>query len=529
MASASYSFLDVAALDGVRERFASGDALAILSCDLDEVIWANGPGATLFGYGDIEAAVGAAAQLGMAAKRQIASTRGFPDIGKDRPVQVRMSTGMSSRMVGFLASAITLPDGEAAILLAAPAATGGARSETDIAERAIGGFAGAGHFVAFVNATGSVEAASAGFDALGLTPETLAGLVQKAAAAGGRIVKQMIEGRNGALPAGLARLTETRNLLVVVDEGATGKEQAAPPPVEAPVEPEQTAAEAQDNASAVAQEEQPTGEARPAAHESWYFSEGAAGEKAAVTESGDEPPEHVEVAVTETPDDAAAGAPEAEDADSSATQDDAGEATEEPLPETAGEPPATVADAEDRFAAPVRFVWRTDAEGKFSHISPEFANAVGVEAANIVGRSFEEVSETLGLDPKGEIAGLLARRDTWSGRSVSWPVAGTDLHIPVDLAALPVYDRARAFEGFRGFGVARTGDITVDPKALGLTLGRTAEEPQDEAAAAVDEAGETKADPFQGEVPALSIVPAPGSPLHRQGDPPGRAPPAAGQ
>ena len=62
---ASYSFLDVAALDDVRERFASGDALAILSADLEEVIWANGPGAALFGYADIEAIIGASARLGL--------------------------------------------------------------------------------------------------------------------------------------------------------------------------------------------------------------------------------------------------------------------------------------------------------------------------------------------------------------------------------------------------------------------------------------------------------------------------------
>ncbi len=47
---------------------------------------------------------------------------------------------------------------------------------------------------------------------------------------------------------------------------------------------------------------------------------------------------------------------------------------------------------------------------------------------------------------------------------------GTDLKIPVDLAALPVYGRSRAFEGFRGFGVARTGDAVVDPEAIGMAL-----------------------------------------------------------
>ena len=77
----------------------------------------------------------------------------------------------------------------------------------------------------------------------------------------------------------------------------------------------------------------------------------------------------------------------------------------------------------------------------------------------------------------GEIAGLLDRRDTWSGRSVLWPVAGTDLKIPVDLAALPVYGRSRAFEGFRGFGVARTGDAVVDPEAIGMALVANADLP----------------------------------------------------
>ena len=84
----------------------------------------------------------------------------------------------------------------------------------------------------------------------------------------------------------------------------------------------------------------------------------------------------------------------------------------------------------DRSAAPVRFVWKTDAEGRFNAISEEFAAAVGLPAADVIGRSFREVSQSLGLDADGEIAGLLERRDTWSGRSVLWPVAGTDLQHP---------------------------------------------------------------------------------------------------
>ncbi len=174
MAAASYSFLDVAVLDEVRGRFATGDALVILSADLDEVIWANGPGAALFGHPDIMAAIGAPSKLGIAARRQIAATPGFPAIGRDRAILMRMAAGSSSRAAPFLASGIILPDGEAAILLAAPAATGGGRSDAEIARRAIGGFSEAGHFVAFVDEHGSVEASSDGFCELGIEARTLA-------------------------------------------------------------------------------------------------------------------------------------------------------------------------------------------------------------------------------------------------------------------------------------------------------------------------------------------------------------------
>ena len=73
-------------------------------------------------------------------------------------------------------------------------------------------------------------------------------------------------------------------------------------------------------------------------------------------------------------------------------------------------------------------------------------------------------------DPSGEIADLLERRDTWSGRSVFWPLTGKPLKVPVDLAALPVYDRNRVFEGFRGFGVIRAADAMRDPEKIGLAL-----------------------------------------------------------
>ncbi|THF58944.1 histidine kinase dimerization/phospho-acceptor domain-containing protein [Ollibium composti] len=455
MPSASYSFLDVVVLDAVRGRFAAGDALAILSAGLDDVLWANGPGAAVLGYANIEAAVGAATGLPPVARRQIMATAAYPDIGTDRAIALRLASGMTSRAVNFLASAVTMPDGEKAILLAVPAAHAASRDAAEIAAHAIGGFTEDGQFLAFVDGQGRIEAASEGFAALGITEQTLAGLVTEIAGQADRLLKRRIPAAGGSFPAGFARLCDdpARHLLVVVEE-------PEPASVCAPL-----AAESE----AIPVDSVPTVEDAPAPVEE--------------ERQNSEP-------------------------QAAAADDDV------------GEPPAVEAaeahpEATDRSAAPVRFVWRTDAEGRFSAVSPEFAAAVGEPAAAIIGKRFGDVATAFGLDPSGEIAGLLERRDTWSGRTVLWPVAGTARGVPVDLAALPVYGKGRAFEGFRGFGVARVADARPDPAGRGLSLTESAANatdigPAPETASTPDmppQAGSH--DPFQGEVPALAVEPKP--------------------
>src|SRR5690606_20461825 len=142
-------------------------------------------------------------------------------------------------------------------------------------------------------------------------------------------------------------------------------------------------------------------------------------------------------------------------------------------------------------------------DAAFSSVSEEFVQAVGPDAANVIGRRFRDVAEELEIDPDGEIGQLLERRDTWSGRTVSWPLAGTDLAVPVDLAALPVYDRDRVFEGFRGFGVVRMGEAARDTAARGMRFGGHDE--QDEEIVDVETPAD-RPDPFQGEVPVISIT-----------------------
>ncbi|MEH6720247.1 MAG: ATP-binding protein [Aurantimonas endophytica] len=132
---------------------------------------------------------------------------------------------------------------------------------------------------------------------------------------------------------------------------------------------------------------------------------------------------------------------------------------------------AASAPFDPRFdIASVRFVWRIDSDGRFRSLSPEFAAAVGPRSADVVDRSFADVARAYGLDPDGEVAQLLERRDTWSGRVIHWPVENSDRKAPVDLAALPVYARDRSFDGFRGFGIVRLAEAVADPEKLGLAL-----------------------------------------------------------
>lgn len=486
MASGPYSFIDIAVMEEVRMRFAAGDALAILTIDLDEVIWANGPGAALLGYPDIEAVMGGSPGLGFAARRQIAATPGFPRMDRDRQVMVRLASGMTSRAVQFLVSGVTLPDGEPAVLLAVPTQTPRSLGGDEAAARVIEGFGEAGYFAALIDDAAHTSATSPGFDGLGISQETLSRLVEEVARESDRLVKRLIPAGDGLIPAGIARLVDepALHLLVAVDE-----------PVEE-IEPDSEGRrdEIPTQTTVDARQEPVEDEAAPLPSDADLPERVVEDEAAEVAHSSEAATEPTPAAdpVSATPDDQETPAPDASD---DWYFDDRQQQRPE-LPK-----------------GPVRFVWKTDANGAFSAVSDDFARAVGKEAANVLGRRFNDVAAAFKLDPQGEIAGLLQRRDTWSGRSVLWPVAGTDLRAPVDLAALPVYNRDREFEGFRGFGVVRMGDVTTDPDALGMKLagggsvpptdGRRAEESGD---ATDTTPAPPENDPFNGEVPALSLT-----------------------
>lgn len=382
--SGSYPFIDIAALDSIREGFAKGDAQLVLTHDLSTVLWVNGPGARLFGFDRVEDMIGGGLDLPVATRRQIASSNADAD-GQARTVSVRLGGGLRSDLTRFGVSRITLPDGVSGLLLTAD-------GKDTKAETVISGLSDDSTHVALIDADSRVIAASPRFAALDISPATLEDLIIEAADASDRIVKRRIRAGKHSVPGAIARLTDTppMHLLCIIGDAPA----AAPPaPLALPGEPEEVLEEML--------------------------------------------PEPVATANVE---------------------------------EVSAEQPKPRSFLFDRDAPPARFIWKVGPDGAFSEVSPDLAATIGPNAADVVGRRFADVANVFGFDPDGSIAALLDKRDTWSGKRLMWPVEGTDLRVPVELAALPVYSRDREFTGFRGFGVVRPAEAETDPEEIGLVL-----------------------------------------------------------
>ena len=382
--SGSYPFIDIAALDSIREGFAKGDAQLVLTHDLSAVLWVNGPGAKLFGFDRVEDMIGGGLDLPIATRRQIASSNSNAE-GETRTVSVRLGGGLRSDLTRFSVSHITLPDGVSGLLLTAD----GKDAE---AEDIISGLSDDSTHIALIDANSRVIAASPRFAALDISSTTLEDLVIEAADATDRIVKRRIRAGKHSVPGAIARLTDTppMHLLCIIGD--------------APVATLEAPAALQGEAEEILEEILP---------------------------------EPVESANTE---------------DASADQ----------------QKPRSFVFEQD--APPARFIWKVGPDGTFSEISPDLAATIGPNAADVVGRRFADVANVFGFDPDGSIAALLDKRDTWSGKRLMWPVEGTDLRVPVELAALPVYSRDREFTGFRGFGLVRPAEAEKDPEKIGLVL-----------------------------------------------------------
>ena len=118
---------------------------------------------------------------------------------------------------------------------------------------------------------------------------------------------------------------------------------------------------------------------------------------------------------------------------------------------------------------PVRFLFQTDAADRFLFVSPGLGQVVG-RNAEVIGESWTDVAQRLRLDPRDRIAQAFAQRDTWSGQFAWWPVEGSDVRVPVELTALPVFAMDHSFQGYRGFGILRPAEALM-PAAFETRFG----------------------------------------------------------
>lgn len=504
MPQARYPFIDLAVHAAIRDRFAAGEAVAVLSPDLGDVLWANGAAARLFGYSSIYELLEGGIDGQSALARQVQSAVGGLSRSQSTNFMMRVAAGFKRIAVPARVEHLDLGRGEKLILLSggqADAAEGDAARARSI----ISGFNDTDTHVAVLDADSNVLAASPSFTAIGLSVPETQRMVRDVAHDKDRMVKRMIQSARGPLPAAIGRLTDDPALhLLFVVEPAESEDDAhdeivpaaaiADAKTDEPASSEPTATEINVPAPTSA------GETAVPSRD----ADGSTAETSADADPGEETDSESDEDEADIADLAALDgveftdinieAPPSELPDADASQaevdDEVAAYRDEPL--SADEPdaatdrlnlqadehiePAAVAETEqpefrfDPNGRPGRFVWKIDRHGAFSEVSPDFAAAVGPNAADIIGRKFPDIARVFNMDRDHVITDLLSRRDTWSGKTVYWPIQGTELAAPVDLAALPTYTRDRQFDGFRGFGIVRPSEARRDPEALGLAL-----------------------------------------------------------
>ncbi|TAX28626.1 ATP-binding protein [Rhizobium leguminosarum] len=525
MPAVQYPFIDIAVHARVRERFSRGEAMVLFSADLARLLWANGAGAELFGHSAVYDLLDQGVDRTDITFRQLeTAARQLTDIGDSRSLMIRVAKGFQRAQVQAAAELIRLSQGEKAILFSVPVSAKPLAAGASAAQM-LQGLDDPDTHMAVIGANGEVIAASPGFASLGISEQTAKTLINLAGAHPDRLVKRPVATGRGNLPAAVGKLSDdpALNLLFAVETAVGHLDPVDAPalaPVDAPmVDPVDAPAQEESAPSAEVLQHEPvaaTGfteiiDAVSGIEEVEETLEEIAGESEQPAETavasaaeavdemdpaGDAEPESDDGVVDSSADEPAAVIEDdvtsiAETVETATTAEPPVEASETPIedaPEAVHEetaiatpvvpdvPPAPQLEAEPGFvfrpnSRATRFVWKIDAEGRFNEVSHEFAAAVGPHASDIIGSAFGDVAALFNLDPDGKLSEALARRDTWSGKTILWPVEGTSLVVPVDLAALPTYTRNRDFDGFRGFGVVRLSDAQEDPLALGLTLG----------------------------------------------------------
>jgi PAS domain S-box-containing protein len=442
-----YPFIDLAVHAAIRDRFTDGDALAIVSTDFNNIVWTNGPAAKLFNHktiydfmddGFIDSKK-TRKKLRETAQQLIAN-----DVIKSANLQI-LPTKKGNEL-DLTLELITLPQGEQAILVIVNTDKTSARGIFDV-DHIISGFDDDETCVAVLGKQGQILGATEQFYALDVSLTERRGMSEDVSSEDDRLIKRRLKTAKGDLPAAIGHLSENPDMYLLFAIDDTSAEQEDTVSETSDVLDETTVSES--DAADIIDE---LSENDPLSSDIYDDAEDPI-EAFLQRDDGEavEPPKETNLRIVET---------QSEPETSSEGSDD----------KSVDLKSASEDFKFDKQKRAVRFVWKTDAAGIFTEISPELGEAIGPNAADILGRRFADVALVFNLNPSEEIIDLIRRRDTWSGKTVMWPVQGTDLSVPVDLAALPTYTRDRLFDGYRGFGIARLQEATPDPQSIGFAL-----------------------------------------------------------
>ena len=567
------AYLDFAVMDHVRDALVAGEPAVLLDDAAQALIWATPRMAEFVGQDEQdELSDGAPAWLGEARRQIVAASRSAP-VGKSTSALLRFTRDGIRQLVRAEIRTIDADDAPLTLVRFED------RTETtaEPLEDLIAQFSDSDAGAAIVDGEGNVLASNPAFEAMALEDDVMWGLADEVARETDRLVKrQVLSAHDAIVAAGIGRLSEeprVRSLVFCIlldgealpqgDDGGAGIDHGAMAQHFETFDTVGTPSGFPDNAADDAEIEDmvtaPTDD--PLDHQTVPeddFSQVSHDSDDAwpdVPHTAQQDTVPVAAALDNSPfedDDRYETADEPVAAEHNPADDDAGIELASPL--AADDHDANdVSDASDAdigaaalaqdddndfgaevggfvfepSATPIRFVWKMDADNIFGEVSDAFSDTLGPSVSAIEGKSFAEVAQWLAIDTDGDIQRSLERRDTWSGKTVLWPVEGVDLRVPVDLAALPYYNRDRVFEGYRGFGIIRMADAIVDNTTFASieaaqapshdndphddnSDGHGAVEPTTMAAdddiadaAPADDAG--RDDPFHGEPPVLDI------------------------
>ncbi len=186
-----------------------------------------------------------------------------------------------------------------------------------------------------------------------------------------------------------------------------------------------------------------------------------------------------------------------------------------PAPPTAPNPAAAERAETPQRRGPLRFVWQMDTSNRFTHGVEDFARLLGPNTAAVLIRPWSEIAATLKIDESGQIARAIDLHSTWSGIVVDWPADELGERLPIEMSALPVFDRDRQYAGYRGFGICRDMEklaMLEQHRGQQPLQAQQPQAPQQPQAQQEQKTPQQQKPPQEQQQPALKVVPFRGAP-----------------